>query len=83
MKDPVDLSIGLPDYDAPDAVKQAAIRAINEGKNRYTPSAGLPLLRERIAAEVKAELQAAALLPALPVPLAPRPMPAAKSCGSR
>lgn len=54
MKDPVDLSIGLPDYDAPDAVKQAAIRAINEGKNRYTPSAGLPLLRERIAAEVKA-----------------------------
>ncbi|HVP10198.1 MAG TPA: aminotransferase class I/II-fold pyridoxal phosphate-dependent enzyme [Phycisphaerae bacterium] len=54
MKDPCDLSIGLPDYDAPDAVKRAAIKAIEQGKNRYTPSAGLPELRQRISAELKA-----------------------------
>jgi aspartate aminotransferase/aminotransferase len=54
MKDPCDLSIGLPDYDAPEAVKQAAIQAIKDGKNRYTPSAGLPELRRRIGAELKA-----------------------------
>ncbi len=52
LKDPCDLSIGLPDYDAPEAVKQAAIQAIKDGHNRYTPSAGLPQLRERIAAEL-------------------------------
>ncbi len=49
IKDPCDLSIGQPDYDAPEPVKQAAIRAITEGHNRYTPSAGIPELRERIA----------------------------------
>ena len=55
MKNPCDLSIGLPDYDAPEPVKQAAIQAIKEGKNRYTPSAGLPRLRERIQADLKAK----------------------------
>ncbi len=54
MKDPCDLSIGLPDYDTPEPVKQAAIQAIKEGKNRYTPSAGLPSLRERLAADFRA-----------------------------
>ncbi len=53
MEDPCDLSIGLPDYDAPESIKQAAIRAIGEGKNRYTPSAGLPELRERISGHLK------------------------------
>lgn len=49
LKDPCDLSIGLPDYDAPEPVKEAAIQAIRQGKNRYTPSAGIPALRDRIA----------------------------------
>lgn len=53
LKDPCDLSIGMPDYDAPDAVKEAAIAAIRAGKNRYTPSSGLPELRERLIADVK------------------------------
>jgi aspartate aminotransferase/aminotransferase len=53
MKDPCDFSIGLPDYDAPEPVKQAAIRAINAGKNRYTPSAGVPELREHVAGKLK------------------------------
>lgn len=48
LKDPCNLSIGLPDYDVPDPVKDAAIEAIRAGKNRYTLTAGLPLLRERI-----------------------------------
>ncbi|MFQ5429423.1 MAG: pyridoxal phosphate-dependent aminotransferase, partial [Phycisphaerae bacterium] len=54
MRDPCDLSIGQPDYDAPEPVKRAAIQAIQDGKNRYTPSAGIPELRNRIAAELKA-----------------------------
>jgi aspartate aminotransferase/aminotransferase len=55
MVDPCDLSIGLPDYDAPDAVKRAAIEAITAGRNRYTPTAGLPELRARIGADLKRE----------------------------
>lgn len=52
MTDPCDLSIGLPDYDVPSAVKRAAIKAIEAGHNRYTPTAGLPELRTRIAADL-------------------------------
>ncbi len=55
ITDPCDLSIGLPDYDAPDNVKDAAIAAIREGKNRYLPSSGLPELRKRIIESLKAE----------------------------
>ncbi len=54
IKDPCDLSIGMPDYDVPEPVKEAAIAAIRAGKNRYTPSAGLPELRERVTAEIRA-----------------------------
>lgn len=54
IENPCDLSIGLPDYDAPAPMKEAVIRAIRDGKNRYTPTAGLPALRERIAADLKA-----------------------------
>ena len=53
LEDPCDLSIGLPDYDAPEPVKEAAIQAIRAGQNRYTPSAGVPALRERIGSELK------------------------------
>lgn len=55
MKNPCDLSIGQPDYDAPDEVKAAAIAAIRDGFNRYTPNAGLPQLREHIADELRRE----------------------------
>lgn len=53
LTDPCDLSIGLPDYDAPPPVKEAAIEAIRCGANRYTPSAGLPALRDKIAKHIK------------------------------
>lgn len=48
LKNPCNLSIGLPDYDVPEVVKESAIEAIRKGQNRYTLTAGLPALRERI-----------------------------------
>ncbi len=50
LKDPCNLSIGLPDYDVPEPVKEAAIAAIREGRNRYTLTAGVPRLRETVRA---------------------------------
>ena len=48
MKNPIDLSIGQPDSDVPDAVKAAAFEAIQAGKNRYTQTQGIPELREAL-----------------------------------
>lgn len=49
LTDPINLSIGQPHYDVPEAVKEAAIRAIREGRNGYTVTQGIPELRRRIA----------------------------------
>ena len=54
MKDPINLSIGQPHFDVPDEVKAAAIRAIEEGHNRYTQTQGIAQLRERFAEVLKA-----------------------------
>ena len=43
------LEVGEPDFDTPECIKEAAIRAIREGKTHYTHSLGLPELREAIA----------------------------------
>jgi aspartate aminotransferase/aminotransferase len=48
MKDPINLSIGLPDFDVPDPVKAAAIDAINAGHNAYTVTQGIPDLRNKL-----------------------------------
>jgi aspartate aminotransferase len=40
--------MGEPDFDTPLHIKQAAIRAIEEGFTKYTPTAGMPELREAI-----------------------------------
>ncbi|HTL51193.1 MAG TPA: aminotransferase class I/II-fold pyridoxal phosphate-dependent enzyme [Planctomycetota bacterium] len=48
LKDPIDLSIGMPHFDTPDAVKEAAIGAIRAGHNKYTLSGGIPPLREAL-----------------------------------
>lgn len=53
LKDPIDLSIGMPHFDTPDAVKEAAIGAMRAGHNRYTLSAGIPPLREALLARWK------------------------------
>jgi aspartate aminotransferase len=46
----VDLSIGDPDFETPEAVRRAAWEAMNAGHTHYAPSAGLPVLREAAAA---------------------------------
>lgn len=45
----IHLEVGEPDFDTPECIKEAAIRAIREGKTHYTHSMGLPELREAIA----------------------------------
>jgi aspartate aminotransferase/aminotransferase len=52
LKDPVDLSLGQPDFDASPVLKQAAIKAIVDGRNRYTVTEGLPELREKLKREL-------------------------------
>src|SRR5205814_6828171 len=56
MKDPINLSIGLPDFDVPDIAKQAAIDAIKSGQNRYTQTQGIAPLRERLRADLSKEI---------------------------
>ncbi len=48
MKDPINLSIGLPNFDVADPVKAAAIDAIEHGLNAYTVTQGIPELRGRL-----------------------------------
>jgi len=55
LKDPINLSIGQPDFDVPDTIKEAAIAAIRRGENRYTQTQGTLALRQAIAAECKVE----------------------------
>src|SRR4051812_36557108 len=55
MKDPINLSIGLPDFDVAGPVKAAAVEAIESGFNAYTPTQGIAELRGKIQAAVDAE----------------------------
>jgi aspartate/methionine/tyrosine aminotransferase len=48
-KDVVHLEIGEPDFDTPKNIKDAATKALNSGFTHYTPSAGMPELRQAIA----------------------------------
>ena len=47
----INLSFGEPDHDPPAAIKRAATRVIEEERNGYTLQAGLPALRQLVAAE--------------------------------
>ena len=49
------LAGGEPEMDTPENIKQAAIAALNNGATKYTPSAGLPALRQAIAEKLKRE----------------------------
>lgn len=53
LPEPIDLSIGQPDFEVPRAVKDAAIRAIEEGFSRYTVTEGVPELNERLRGRVR------------------------------
>src|SRR5271165_7285637 len=48
-------SVGEPDFDTPDNIKEAAIAAIKRGETKYPPVLGIPPLREAIAAKFKRE----------------------------
>lgn len=56
MHDPINLSIGLPDFDVPDVLKAAAIESIEAGHNRYTQTQGIAPLRERLRKDLSAEM---------------------------
>ena len=55
LTDPINLSIGQPDFGVPEPVRQAAIEAIRAGHGGYTVTQGIAPLRERIAADLQAE----------------------------
>ncbi len=51
--DVIDLSLGEPDFDTPQHIKDAAIKAINDNWSHYTPVAGFPDLREAVCFKLK------------------------------
>ncbi|MEW6535476.1 MAG: pyridoxal phosphate-dependent aminotransferase [Candidatus Auribacterota bacterium] len=53
MKNPINLSIGQPDFDIPDPLKETAYEAIRAGHNRYTLTQGIPELREKVRQRLK------------------------------
>jgi len=54
-RDVIGLGAGEPDFDTPENIKEAAIRAIREGKTKYTDVDGIPELKEAICAKFKRE----------------------------
>jgi aspartate/methionine/tyrosine aminotransferase len=55
LKDPIDFSMGQPDFPVPEPIKAAAARAIAADRNGYTVTHGLPELRERIRGQLQVE----------------------------
>ena len=53
--DVINLSVGEPDFNTPDHIKQAAHQAIDDNFSRYSPVPGYPALRTAIAAKLKNE----------------------------
>lgn len=53
--DVINLSVGEPDFNTPDHIKAAAIRAVEENYSRYSPVPGYPALREAIARKLRVE----------------------------
>src|SRR6266480_1784600 len=54
-QDVVGFGAGEPDFDTPQHIKDAAIKALNEGFTKYTPASGIPELRQAIADKFKRE----------------------------
>ena len=51
----IGLGAGEPDFDTPENIKQAAIKAIKDGKTKYTDVGGIPELKEAVIAKFKRE----------------------------
>ena len=56
MEDPINLSIGQAHYDPPEALIEAACRAMRDGHNRYTVTQGLPELNDLVLDDVEQRL---------------------------
>jgi aspartate aminotransferase len=54
-RDVVALTVGEPDFDTPENIRDAAKAALDQGFTHYSPVAGIPELREAIARKLKAE----------------------------
>lgn len=50
-KDVISLSLGEPDFDTPQHIKDAAVQAIDSGKTKYTPVGGIPELKSAICSK--------------------------------
>jgi aspartate aminotransferase/aminotransferase len=55
LDDPINLSIGQPDFEMPPAARDAAKAATDAGRNGYTPTQGIAALRERLEADARRE----------------------------
>lgn len=55
LQDPINFSIGQPDFDVPEPLKQIAISAITAGTNKYSQTQGDQLLRTKISDQLKQE----------------------------
>ena len=53
--DVINLSVGEPDFNTPDHIKEAAKQAIDDNYSRYSPVPGYPVLREAICRKLKNE----------------------------
>jgi aspartate aminotransferase len=54
-RDVISLAAGEPDFDTPENIKEAAVRAIRDGKTKYTTVDGIPELKEAIVAKFRRE----------------------------
>lgn len=48
LENPINLTLGLPDFDVPEEIKKEAIKHIELGSNKYTTTQGIPELREKL-----------------------------------
>ena len=55
LKDPINFSIGQPEFDVPEPVKEAAIEAIRRGRNRYSQTAGENAVLDQLRPKVTVE----------------------------
>lgn len=53
--DVINMSVGEPDFNTPDHIKEAAIRAVQENYSRYSPVPGYPALKQAIVNKLKNE----------------------------
>src|SRR5690349_10333330 len=56
-KDIINLGVGEPDFDTPEHIKEAAIKAIREGFTKYTAVDGIPSLKQAIVQKLERENQ--------------------------